>query len=191
MQARPLVPRLWKNGLSVSRVPVVEKVLAKPVGLTNGSRGFCALASGSLWPEATHAAAGATSRKAARSRRPAARPAALLPILTDIPPSCSLFRHSDAAEDKAFLSYSRQVSATLARPRGHDPVAACVAMVRHSFRQSETGQERRQATGAAALAAREKRTVVCRLAGVASKRPLCRGSRDTDDLVAHFLDRVR
>ena len=40
---RPFVPRSWKNGLSVSMRPAVEKVWAAPVGFTNGSRKSCRL----------------------------------------------------------------------------------------------------------------------------------------------------
>src|SRR6266704_2691164 len=36
-QARPLVPRLWKNGPVRSTLPAVLKVAASPVGLANGS----------------------------------------------------------------------------------------------------------------------------------------------------------
>ena len=36
-QARPFVPRLWKNGPVRSTVPVVLKVAATPLGLANGS----------------------------------------------------------------------------------------------------------------------------------------------------------
>src|SRR5512143_2878402 len=78
MQARPLVPSLWKNGLFLSTSPVVETVLARPVGFTNGSSAFRSLRDCSICPDATHAAQGAR-----RTIRAAIQRAALEPRFSD------------------------------------------------------------------------------------------------------------
>src|SRR6266487_914719 len=87
MQARPFVPTLWKNGLSVSMCPVVEKVFATPVGLANGSKAFRSLKNRSLSADATQTAAGArTSKAETRSQRPTVRPLPIRRVSFDMAP---------------------------------------------------------------------------------------------------------